>query len=282
MRPQTTYVVFHSQESYILNTQRGLRQKERRKLVETFCQKTGHHALPNPFHLAVIPSLKILYCVTPKAASRQWRTMLYQFNNGGNLRLSSIPPRRQKQILKTYFKFTFVREPFERILSAYKDKFVHPRQVDRKLRAFHGGKILKSFRPDSSKRALKKFDDITFREFIEYLITKGSNKSTPVMDWHWDNYVNICGMCAINYDFIGHYETFNQDLADFKEAAELSPEEANRFNVYSSNKSHTTSSLLSYYSQIPIEWINILGRLFKANFEMFNYDFPGPLKSLFE
>ena len=35
------------------------------------------------------------------------------------------------------------------------------------------------------------------------------------MDWHWDNYVNICGMCAINYDFMGHYENFDQDLADF-------------------------------------------------------------------
>ena len=69
-------------------------------------------------------------------------------------------------------------------------------------------------------------NDITFREFIEYLVTKGSSKSTPVMDWHWDNYVNVCGMCAINYD--------------------------------------------------------ILGQLLKANFEMFNYYFPGPLKSLFE
>ena len=210
--------------------------------------------------------------------------MLNPFNKGGNLRFSSISPERQKQILKTYFKFTFVREPFERILSAYKDKFVHLRPVfvDRKIREFHGTQILKNFRPGASKRALKKLNDITFREFIEYLVTKGSNKSTPVMDWHWDNFVNICGMCAINYDFIGHYETFDQDLADFKEAAGLSPEEANRFNVYASNKSDTASSLLSYYSQIPIEWIDILGQLFRANFEMFNYDFPGPLKSLFE
>ena len=210
--------------------------------------------------------------------------MLYQFNNGGNLRLSSIPRRRQKQMLETYFKFTFVREPFERILSAYKDKFVHLRQVrvDREIRKFHGREILKNFRREASKSALEKLDDITFREFIEYLVTKGSNKSTSVMDWHWDNYVNICGMCAINYDFIGHYETFDQDLADFKEAAGLSPEEANRFNVYASNKSDTASSLLSYYSQIPIEWVSILGRVFRANFEMFNYDFPGPLKSLFE
>ena len=242
--------------------------------------------MPDPFHLAVIPSLKILYCVTPKAASRQWREMLYQFNKGlkGNLRLKSFPPNQQKQMLETYFKFTFVREPFERLLSAYKDKFVNRRQVnvDRKIREYHGREILKNFRPNASKRALKKLDDITFREFIQYLVTKGSNKSTPVMDWHWDNYVNICGMCAINYDFIGHYETFDQDLADFKQGAGLSPEDANKFNARANNKSDTASSLLSYYSQIPIEWIDILGQLFRANFEMFNYDFPGPLESLFE
>ena len=210
--------------------------------------------------------------------------MLYEFNKGlrKSLRLESFSGSQQKQMLETYFKFTFVREPFERILSAYKDKFVYSREEDRRIIEFHGREILKNFRPNASKSALEKLNDITFREFIQYLVIKGSNKSTSVMDWHWDNYVNICGMCAINYDFIGHYETLNQDIEDFKQAAELSPEEANRFNVYASNKSDTASSLLSYYSQIPIEWFSLLGQLFRANFEMFNYDFPGPLESLFD
>ena len=236
-----------------------------------------------PSRLMMIPSLKILYCVTPKVASRQWRSMLRRFNKGLNVgKFSSFPADQQKQMLETYFKFTFVREPFERILSAYKDKFLYPREEDHRLLEFHGSRILKSFRPNASKSALEKLDDITFREFIEYLVTKGSNESTRVMDWHWDNYVNICGMCAVSYDFIGHYETFDQDLADFKEAAELSPEDAKRFGAHANNKSETASSLLSYYSQIPIEWIDILGQLYRASFEMFNYDFPGPLKSLFE
>ena len=247
-----------------------------------FCQRTGNNDMPNLFHIAVIPSLKTLYCIMPKVASRQWRGMLYPFNKGGKMiKLAEFPLSLQKQMLKTFFKFTFVREPFERILSAYKDKFVYPRFPPRKLKN-HGTLILKNVRPNASRRAMKKLDDITFHEFIEYLVTKGSNKSTSVMDWHWDNYVNICGMCAIHYDFIGHYETFDQDLADFKEAAGLTPEEAERFDARASNKSDTASSLLSYYSQIPKEWIDVLGQLYRANFEMFNYDFPGPLKSLFE
>ena len=163
-----------------------------------------------------------------------------------------------------------------------KDKFVDLREYDRRMLEFHGREILKNFRPNASKSALEKLDDITFRELIEYLVTRGSNKTTPVMNYHWDNYVNICGVCAINYDFIGHYETFDQDLADFKEAAGLSPEEAARFDARANNKSDTASSLLSYYSEIPREWIDTLRQLFRANFEMFYYDFPGPLESFFE
>jgi len=239
--------------------------------------------MPDPSHIVVIPSLKILYCITPKAASRQLREMLFLFNENKRREplLSKYPPDEQRQKWETYFKFTFVREPFERILSAFKDKFVYPR-FPRPMLQLHGRAILRTVRPNASQSALDKLDDITFREFIEYLVTKGSNKSTPVMDWHWDNYVNICGMCAISYDFIGHYETFNQDLADFKEAAGLSPQQANRFNARANNKSTTASSMLSYYAEIPIKWIDILGQLFRANFEMFGYSFPGPLKSLFE
>ena len=239
--------------------------------------------MPDPSHIIVIPSLKILYCITPKVASRQWREMLLKFkqNLPGEPVLSQFAPDDQSRKWEKYFKFTFVREPFERILSAYRDKFVYPRFPRQKLQ-LHGSAILRSVRPNASKSAFEKLDDITFREFIEYIITKGGNKSTPVMNWHWDNYVNICGMCAVNYDFIGHYETFDQDLADFKVAAGLSPEQAKRFNARANNKSSTSTSMLSYYSKIPIKWIEILGRLYRANFEMFGYDFPGPLKSLFE
>ena len=198
------------------------------------------------------------------------------------MHLDKFPPDQQKQMLETYFKFTFVREPFERILSAYKDKFLYPRIIDRPILEFHGRKILKNFRPNASQSALKELHDITFREFIEYLVTKGSNISTPIMDWHWDNYVNICGMCAVHYDFIGHYENFDQDLSDFREAAGLSPKHAKFFNAHASNGSDTASSMLSYYSQLPVEWIDTIGQMFRANFEMFGYSYPGPLKSLFE
>ncbi len=185
-------------------------------------------------------------------------------------------------MLKTYFKFTFVREPFERLLSAYKDKFVYPRPEDRLLLELHGRDILRNFRPNASQHSLEQLNDITFREFVEYVVKKGSEWSSPVMDRHWDNYVNQCGMCDIDYDFIGHFETMEQDLAAFIKAARLSPQLAEPFATFKHAPSDTSSSLLKYYSQIPLEWIDVLGRIYKTSFDMFGYNFPGPLKSLYE
>ena len=45
------------------------------------------------------------------------------------------------------------------------------------------------------------------------------------MDFHWDNYINFCAMCAVKYDFIGHYETLEEDLADLVAAASISAED---------------------------------------------------------
>jgi len=224
----------------------------------------------------------MIYCITPKCASREIRLMLFPGVHGINVpRLWGQPADKLAMTMETYFKFTFVREPFERILSAYKDKFVYLRRTDRPILEFHGREILKNFRPNATREAFTKLDDITFREFIQYLVTRGSNETTKVMDFHWDNYVNFCAMCAIKYDFIGHYETMEEDLADLVAAAGISGEDAKRF-TYKKKSSDTSASLLQYYSQIPLEWIDILGWMFRASFEMFGYSFPGPLKSLYE
>ena len=39
--------------------------------------------------------------------------------------LSEWPPEEQIKMLKTYYKFMFARHPFERLLSAYRDKVIY-------------------------------------------------------------------------------------------------------------------------------------------------------------
>ncbi|KAL9964629.1 hypothetical protein ACROYT_G028293 [Oculina patagonica] len=249
--------------------------------MKRFCQQSGHLSEYVLHHIVVSQSLKVLYCSIPKCASRQLKRLFYP--NRHTINLAYFSKQEQNMMLKTYFKFALVREPFERLLSSYKDKFLHPRQEDRLLLERHGRNILRNFRPNASQRSLEQLNDITFREFVEYLVKKGSEwKTHGVMDQHWGNYVNLCGMCDIKYDFIGHYETLEQDLADFTAAARLSVQDSRPFKAYKHTPSNTSSSLLKYYSQIPLEWIDILGRIYKTSFDMFGYNFPGPLKSLYE
>ena len=146
----------------------------------------------------------------------------------------------------------------------------------------HGREILKNFRPNATRRALENLDDITFPEFIQYLVTKGGSETSPVMDWHWDNYNNLCDMCNIEYDFIGHYETLEEDLVALKTMVGLDYYGSKAFNYGVLKASKTSSELLNYYSRIPLKWINDLGVIYKSSFEMFNYSFPGPLEPLFQ
>jgi len=39
-------------------------------------------------------------------------------------KFSTFPPEKREEIMRDYFKFMFVRHPFERLISAYKDKIL--------------------------------------------------------------------------------------------------------------------------------------------------------------
>ena len=78
-------------------------------------------------HLELDHRSKLLYCVMPKCTSGQLRKMLYtnRTKKEGATRLfKRFSEQEQNVMLASFFKFIFVREPLERLLSAYKDKFV--------------------------------------------------------------------------------------------------------------------------------------------------------------
>ena len=102
----------------------------------------------------------------------------------------------------------FVREPFERLLSAYKDKFVLRRTDDRPLLESYGRKIITKFRPNATQQALRAVDDVTFPEFIEYILKDGVRKG---VNWHWDTYDDQCSPCKASYNFIGRFEFLSED-----------------------------------------------------------------------
>lgn len=165
-------------------------------------------------HILVNDKYKFLYCYVPKVACSNWKRIIKVLD--GTLEnvdvkikmdhkndlvfLTDLKPDEIKYRLQHYFKFIFVREPMERLLSAYKNKFGEIEEYQKK----YGVEIAKRYRKNPGKA---KGDDITFSEFIRYLLDEDVEK----MNEHWMPVYNLCQPCAVHYDFIGSYERLHTD-----------------------------------------------------------------------
>ena len=93
-----------------------------------------------------------------------------------------------------YFKFTFVRNPFTRILSAYLDKFVHNKWERNKRLSDLGYNISNKF---------------TFTQFLNYV----NDQQRELLDIHW---IPQCYLLPENLNllnFIGRFENFTKEWA---------------------------------------------------------------------
>jgi hypothetical protein len=97
------------------------------------------------------------------------------------------------------FKFCFIRDPVDRLLSAFKDKIVRSK-----------GAFWDKYRDDIVvARSLESTLNINFEDFVYYV--KSLNDS--VRDIHWRSQYALLRPDMIQYDFIGHQENFNVDFA---------------------------------------------------------------------
>ena len=109
--------------------------------------------------------------------------------------------------IKTYYKFMVVRHPLDRLVSAWIDKFLHPKDFDYILLNRHGPAILSKYRPWLSEAQIKSGKGVFFQEMIQYILAGHQNA-------HWDGpYSRTCQPCRINFDAIVKLETFNSDVA---------------------------------------------------------------------
>ncbi|KAK2140326.1 hypothetical protein LSH36_1383g00023 [Paralvinella palmiformis] len=108
--------------------------------------------------------------------------------------------------LKNYFKFMVVRHPFDRLRSAYVDKFTgpgpahnyFPKYVDLIEKCFRGNLSI-----DVGGQPM-----ISFEQFL-ILIAKQQRR---FVNAHWLDYVNSCQPCLIQYDHVIKMESFGEDL----------------------------------------------------------------------
>lgn len=150
-------------------------------------------------------NVSIKYCPIPKTASTTWHGIF----DAIRAEMSSRRIKGDNDVTKAdkEIYFTFVREPYSRLVSAYTDKLFSPNPL------FWGtvGKfIVNKFRANATSKSLECGHDVTFPEFIKYIIhaqTTGEHRDGHFIPTH-----DQCEMCHVPYQYIGHLETINEDM----------------------------------------------------------------------
>ena len=171
---------------------------------------------------------------------------------------------------KHYYTFLFVRHPFERLVSAYRNKLLHPYPDDHYLLNTLGKHIVQTYRKNSTRTN----DTCTFAEFVEFLIDKAAKNGSNRFNEHWKPQSLLCNICYTRFDFIGKYETLIEDsriiLKNIKVDNQfMFPE--NKTDFY---KTRASEIYEQYMRSIPKGNIKKLYNIYKGDFDAFSYKLP--------
>lgn len=193
----------------------------------------------------------------------------------GNLRtLSEFSVPEINQRLRSYLKFIFVREPFERLVSAYRNKFT--RSYNTAFHKRYGTKIIRRYRSDPDPEALQKGSDVSFHEFVQYLVDPRTQWEEPFNE-HWERMHSLCHPCLIHYDVVGKYETLEPDAQAVLRVAGV--EKTLQFPTSGKSTRTDGNMAASFFEHIGRFYKKKLLNLYRMDFLLFNYSVPEYLRT---
>ncbi|CAI5983777.1 unnamed protein product [Closterium sp. NIES-65] len=175
--------------------------------------------------------LKLVVCTMPKVAANSWlmwlRAKLGQPNPNDPILALDVDKAgwhllgrhfTEKEAVRLvtrpdFFRFTFVRNPFSRALSAYSNKLVVTDTPNNKTgpgsREYWNERFFRFVRPQFE--LLKGEDDlVSFPDFMRLVALMKKNFRWK-MDRHIAPQVDVCFMQMIKYDFVGRFESLEED-----------------------------------------------------------------------
>ena len=113
------------------------------------------------------------------------------------LNVKDLEPSVVYNELKDYKKILVVRNPYRRLFSGYVDKFLGPNHL---YHSTLGRQIIRMFRPNATAYSLQCGHDVTFPEFIEYILH--SLPTGHLANSHFTPIHKLCRPCFLHYDVI--------------------------------------------------------------------------------
>ena len=170
-----------------------------------------------------------------------------------------------------YTKLIFVRHPFERLVSAYHDKFANGNSST-VYQLGIGTQIIRKYRPGASQLSLKNGHDVTFPEFVTYVIDEWTSGRRQ-LDVHWRPMIDLCLPCSMEYDIVGKFETLYQDV-EFLLRKLNESEMSQLFRSSNQQQTPKTTSLLEHsMNLLSHQQLIDLFRIYEEDFRIFGYQY---------
>ncbi|ESP00559.1 hypothetical protein LOTGIDRAFT_75769, partial [Lottia gigantea] len=165
------------------------------------------------------------YCVIPKNGCTFWiRVMRYLNKDTENKKISSpfdisrfeahgwrynqtlyrLQNTKHRDLIFKSTRFLVSRDPYSKLLSGYMDKLFLPMYW-----TFQGINMIKKVRKNPSDLSLKCGHDLSFQEFLDFLLTE---KDDPTkIDGHFRPTQFYCSPCIFKPHFVAKQESFKKD-----------------------------------------------------------------------
>ena len=213
--------------------------------------------------------------------------------------LVPVSSRLKETLFRAYVKshpvksFLLVRHPFDRLVSAFRDKLERSKLPDYQNNWYYrtyGKKITSRYRKDSVRHFGKDFFSVknnfgapyevkgfrvesmpTFWEFVQFL--KASRVTR--MDEHWRPTTDYCAMCNAHYEHIFQFEDMDIGEAEYLKhvinPGRLDKEEWVNPNSPKGMESHEVTK--TYFAMLTDSDIVALYKIYEFDFKMFGYQF---------